>query len=189
MINSYERYLEYLEADRISRGRGKTLRSSLFDDIWRFQRLMRRLEYVTNCHKSCILRAFLTYRYRKLGIRLGYSIPINVFGPGLAIVHVGTIVVNEGARVGANCRLHAGVNIGTKAGTSSETPSIGDNCYIGPGVKMFGRIVIGPNMAIGANAVVNKSFPAGNATIGGIPAKIISSKTSEGLLVKGANVS
>ena len=39
-------------------------------------------------------------------------------------------------------------------------------------------------MAIGANAVVNKSFPEGNCTIGGVPAKKISDKTSEGLLIR-----
>ena len=189
MIDSYEEYLKYLEADRISLGRKKTIRSLLFDDIWRFQRLMRKLEYFTNCKKNYFIRAFFTYQYRKQGIKLGFSIPINVFGPGLSIAHRGTIVVNGGAKVGANCRIHVCVNIGTEAGKSSDAPSIGDNCYIGPGVKMFGKIHIGPNVAIGANAVVNKSFPEGNATIGGIPAKVISDKTSEGLLIKAHPVS
>jgi len=41
---------------------------------------------------------------------------------------------------------------------------------------MFGRIIIGDKMAIGANAVINSDFPDGNATIGGIPAKTISQK-------------
>ena len=50
---------------------------------------------------------------------------------------------------------------------------------------MFGKINIGSNMAIGANSVVNKSFPTGNATIAGIPARVISEKTSDGLLIKG----
>ena len=81
--------------------------------------------------------------------------------------------------------LHVCVNIGTEAGKSTDAPTIGDNCYIGPGVKMFGKIVIGDNVAIGANAVVNKSFPEGNATLGGIPAKVISQKSSEGLLICG----
>ena len=185
MIMSHKEYLKYLEADRISLERTKTLKAYLFDDIWRFQRLMRKLEYLTNCNKNWVVRTLVAYQYRKQARRLGFSIPINVFGPGLSIAHSGTIVVNEGARVGSNCRLHVCVNIGTEAGKSSAAPSIGDNCYIGPGVKMFGKIDIGSNMVIGANAVVNKSFPIGNATIGGIPAKIISDKTSEGLLVKG----
>jgi serine O-acetyltransferase len=185
VINSHEDYLKYLEADRVSLGRNKTLKSLLFDDVWRFQRLMRKLEYLTNCNKNPFLKAFVAYQYRKQGIKLGFSIPINVFGPGLSIAHRGTIVVNSGTKVGANCRLHVCVNIGTAAGKSSDAPTIGDNCYIGPGVKMFGKIDIGSNTAIGANAVVNKSFPAGNATIGGIPAKVISDKNSEGLLHKG----
>lgn len=71
-------------------------------------------------------------------------------------------MVSGGAKVGANCRLHASVNIGTAAGKSADAPHIGDNCHIGSGVKMFGLITLGDNIAIGANAVVNKNFPDGN---------------------------
>ena len=53
-----------------------------------------------------------------------------------------------------------------------EAPIIGDNCFIGPGAKLFGKIKIGDNVAIGANAVVNKSF-GDNVTIAGVPAKIV----------------
>lgn len=185
MISSHDQYMEYLEADRVSLNRKKSLKMYFFDDIWRFQRLMRKLEYLTNCKKNRILRNIVKYQYLKQGIKLGFEIPINVFGPGLSIAHAGTIVVNSGARIGANCRLHVCVNIGTEAGKSYDAPSIGNNCYIGPGAKLFGKIDIGPNMVVGANAVVAKSFPSGNATIGGVPAKIISEKTSDGLLIKG----
>lgn len=154
----------------------------MFNDIWKFQRLLRKLEYLTNCRKNKIHRLFVSYRYRSLGRKLGFSIPINVFGPGLSIAHCGTIVVNGGAKVGANCRLHVCVNIGTTAGQKTEAPTIGDDVYIGPGVKMYGPIVIGNNTAIGANAVVNKSFPDGGITLGGIPARIIADKGSEGFI-------
>ena len=185
MIQSYRDYREYLEADRIALGRKKSLISLLFDDVWRYQRLLRRLEYITNCRRNWLVRGLVFYLHRRQGRRLGFSIPINVFGPGLSIAHPGTIVVNKGARVGANCRLHVCVSIGTEAGKTVDAPSIGDNCYIAPGVKMFGKIQLGPNMAIGANAVVNRSFPAGNVTIGGVPAKVISQKSSDGLLIRG----
>lgn len=184
LINSYEDLLAFLEEDRIALARERTLKGLVFDDVWKFQRLMRKLEYLTNCHKNRILRRIVAVQYRRQGRMLGFSIPINVFGPGLSIAHPGTIVVNEGAQVGANCRLHVCVNIGTQAGRGYAAPHIGDNCYIGPGAKIFGPITIGPNVAIGANAVVNKSFPDGNVTIGGIPARIISDKTSDGLLIK-----
>lgn len=56
--------------------------------------------------------------------------------------------------------------------------------YIGPGAKIFGDIFIADNIAIGANAVVNKSFYESNITIAGVPAKKISNKGSKGLLVE-----
>lgn len=69
-------------------------------------------------------------------------------------------------------------------GGVSGAPVIGDNCYVGPGAKIFGGIVLGDNIVIGANAVVNASFPNGNCTIAGVPAKIISNKTSESYIAK-----
>lgn len=185
MIKSYDDYLKYLEADIISLNTTRTIKNLLLDDIWYFQRLMRKLEYLTNCRKNILLKILIAYRYRRQSRKLGYTIPINVFGPGLAIAHAGTIVINSDVKVGCNCRLHVCVNIGTAAGKISEAPNIGDNCYIGPGVKMFGKINIGPNMVIGANAVVNRSFPEGNLTIGGGPAKAISQKNSDSLLIRG----
>jgi serine O-acetyltransferase len=184
LIQSYADYQTFLEEDRIALARVRTLRSLLLDEVWKFQRLLRQMEYLTNCHQNLLLRELVHFRFKRQGLLLGYTIPINVFGPGLSIAHAGTIVVSGGAQVGANCRLHVCVNIGTQAGESYAAPQIGDNCYIGPGAKIFGPILIGPNVAIGANAVVNSSFPEGNATIGGIPARVISDKTSEGLLVK-----
>src|SRR5699024_2703000 len=106
--------------------------------------------------------------------KLGFSIPFNVFGPGLNIAHYGSIVVNGNARVGQNCRMHSATNIGE---TRGKSPTIGDNCYIGPGAVISGDIKIGNNVAIGANAVVLKDVPS-NVTVAGIPAKIISNKGS-----------
>ena len=77
-------------------------------------------------------------------------------------------MVSGGAKIGKNCRIHSGVNIGEKNGFSE----IGCNVYIGPGAKIFGPIKIGNNVKVGANAVVTKSFQD-NVVIAGIPAKII----------------
>lgn len=105
-----------------------------------------------------------------MSLKLGFSISPNVFGPGLSIAHAGTIIINGGAKIGENCRLHACVNIGTAAGHSDKAPIIGNNCYIRSGVKMYGNIVLGDGIAIGANAVVNKSFNENNIAIAGVPA-------------------
>ena len=91
-------------------------------------------------------------------------------------------------------QMHAfmrGVNVGTSAGldvnghfNNTNAPTFGNNVYIGPGAKIFGKITIGDNVAIGANAVVNKDVPS-NVTVGGIPARIISNKGSNGLFEHG----
>jgi serine O-acetyltransferase len=53
------------------------------------------------------------------------------------------------------------VTIGASNGGS---PTIGDNVYIGPGAKIFGKIRIGNNVRIGANCVVFCDVPD-NSTI------------------------
>ena len=126
---------------------------------------------------------YLLLKFHILSILLGFSIPINVFGPGLAIVHRGTIIVSDAARIGSNCRIHACTNIGANSG-SSFAPKIGNNVYIGPGAKIFGEISIADGIAIGANSVVNKSFYEQRIGIAGAPAKKINDKGSESFIVK-----
>jgi len=81
-------------------------------------------------------------------------------------VHYGTIIVNDKARIGKNCRIHANTNIGASGGKPGA-PKIGDNVYIGPGVCIFGDIKIGNGIAIGTNSTVNKSFEENNIMIAG----------------------
>jgi serine O-acetyltransferase len=182
MIRSKDDYLKYLEADRmaLSRPVRKFMNSVISiinpDYIWDFQRLLRRLEYLKNVKSSGLINKivylYLRLKFKKMSLRLGFSIPENVFGPGLAIVHYGTIVVNCNAKIGANCRIHVDTNIGASGG-SDKAPQIGDNVYIAPGAKIFGDITIPKNTVIGANSVVNKSFNEENMLIAGVPAKLI----------------
>ena len=166
--------------------RKDSVRILALDVIWQYTKTLRRCEYLRNCNKLPRLAMNPMYllaklKLRRLSFKLGFSISENCFGPGLSIAHYGNIVVNPNVRVGENCRIHVGVNIGSGA-RGEGCPKIGNNVYIGPGAKIFGDIVIGDNTVIGANAVVNKSFPEGNMTIGGIPARKLSDKTSEGII-------
>ncbi len=182
MILSKSDYLAYLEADRIALGRNKRgFLDKLIgliapDYIWKFQRLLRKLEYYKNVNNiglfNKVVYLYLRLKYKKLSVKLSFTIPENVFGPGLAIVHYGTIVVNENAKVGANCRIHVGTNIGGSGGTN-KAPLIGDNVYLAPGAKVLGDIRIPNNTAIGANSVVTKSFTEESMMIAGVPAEII----------------
>ncbi|WP_299128702.1 serine acetyltransferase [uncultured Winogradskyella sp.] len=183
MIKSREDYRYYLERDLIALdiyngSITSKIKNYLFrDPVWAFQRRMRKLEYYTNCKNKGLYKLYIIYlkfMYRRISVKLNFSIPINVFGPGLSIVHYGTIVINYTTKIGANCRMHACVNIGASGG-EVQGPKLGDNVYIGPGAKIFGKIKIPNNTAIGANAVVNKSFEEENTSIAGIPAKKIGS--------------
>ncbi|EJG1636725.1 serine acetyltransferase [Vibrio alginolyticus] len=187
MIESKSELKFFLEEDRIQLNKARRKPRLIGDEVWIFQRLLRYEEYHTNNSHRIRAMIYKIIRHR-LGIKLGFTIPINVFSHGLSIAHYGTIIVNKDARIGKNCRLHACVNIGTMAGKSGCAPKIGDNCYIGPGAKLFGDIELGNNIAIGANAVVNKSFPEGNVTIGGVPARVISQKSSDGLWLKNEEI-
>ena len=183
MIKSKHDLKYYLLCDEYARFGSKVslFRKIRLGEMWSFQVHLRKLEYYLNCRRDLIGKIMVLYhkiRTKKLGIRLGWSIYPNSFGPGMCIVHYGTVVVNGGAQVGANCRIHACVKIGANGGGEKDTPILGENVYIGPGAKIFGKIVIGNNTVIAANSVVNKDFIEGNCTIGGVPAKIISDKDS-----------
>jgi serine O-acetyltransferase len=191
MIQSYDDYKYYLEADRLSMGEKRVRPQLIGQDVWKFQRLLRKLEYYQNCKRSILykpIKQILTIKFHILSVRLGFSIPTNVFGPGLNIAHRGTIIVNGFSKIGKNCRVHACVNIGTKGGYTNIAPTIGDNVYIGPGVKIFGDINIANGVAIGANAVVNKSFEEEDISIAGVPARKISNKGSECLIIRGTEI-
>lgn len=189
MIRSKADYIRYLECDKkaLLGEHGGGLIEFLKNDIWRFERLLRKAEYLRNCRRDLLGKIFyiiVKLRLRKLSYKLGFSIPENVFKEGLSIAHYGNIIVNPKTKVGKNCRIHVGVNIGSDARDSSKVPQIGDNVYIAPGVKIFGDTIIGDNTIIGANAVVNKSFPEGNITIGGVPARVISTRSSRDIFSK-----
>ena len=187
MIQSHADYIAFREADRMALRRVPSIHL-LYDEVWKFQRLLRRMEYMMNCKKDRGVFWRLIYKYYSLrfhyqSVRCGFDIPPNVFGPGLSIAHRGTIVVHPDARVGSNCRIHVGVVIGTRPGPLDLVPRIGENCYIGPGAKIFGDIVIGDNVAIGANSVVNQSFPEGSMTIAGAPARKVSDTDSREFII------
>lgn len=74
---------------------------------------------------------------------------------GLCILHYGSIVVSRHARIGARCTLNSCVNIGVSP-SGGGSALIGDDVYIGPGVKVWNEIRIADGCILGANACVSK---------------------------------
>lgn len=100
----------------------------------------------------------LSHRVRsKWGIDIGRTAKI---GPGFYIGHYGGITISGRAELGANVSVSQLVVIGVSGqGDQRGVPTIGDNVYIAPGAKIFGKIQVGKNVKIGANAVVYKDIP------------------------------
>lgn len=180
MIKNKSDLKRYLEMDRYALGRGGRPKW-IGDYIYKFEISLRYHEYYHNIiaegNSNLLNRLKLLYwkyRHNRLGLLLGFEIPINVFDAGLRINHRGLLIVNKHVKIGKYCDIHQGVNIGMQGDSNRNCPTIGDNVWIGPGAKLFGKIVIGNNNQIGANAVVNKSFVEDGIAIAGVPAKKIS---------------
>ena len=139
--------------------------------IYKYVKCLRKAEYYYNCNKK-ILYAFYRYRKNKIGIKIGIEMWANNFDSNLKIYHCGNIVVNRGAKIGNNCKLHGDNCIGNN-GISNKCPIIGNNVDIGVGAKIIGDVKIADNVIIGAGAIVNKSFLEEGAVIAGVPAKKI----------------
>lgn len=112
-----------------------------------------------------LLRLFLdpVYHLLFLMIRIlwGIEIPRNAsIGPGLYIGHFGGITISSGAVIGKDCNLSQGITIGVSGeGEKRGIPVIGDDVYIAPGARVFGKIKVGNNVKIGANAVIHEDIP------------------------------
>jgi len=127
--------------------------------------------------------AWLINRHQQIRFGIGISFKTKI-GPGLYIGHYGGIVVNEQVIIGKNCNLSQEVTIGvSRRGERAGVPVIGDNVYIGPGVKIFGKVDVGDNAAIGANCVVTKDVPDYGVMVG-IPGEVISFDGSIGYINK-----
>jgi serine O-acetyltransferase len=115
--------------------------------------------------RNILLRLLLTPIYffmnHRVRTRWGIEIPrATQIGSGFYIGHFGGIIISDEAIIGKNCSISQGVTIGVSGqGDKYGCPVIGDNTYIAPGAKVFGKIKVGKNVKIGANAVIHKDIP------------------------------
>jgi len=111
------------------------------------------------------LRLFLEPVYLVLNgliqIAWGIELPRSAhIGRGLYIGHFGGITISPGAIIGERCSLSHNVTIGISGqAEKAGVPIIGDDVYIAPGARLFGKISIGNNVKIGANTVIHKDIP------------------------------
>lgn len=182
MIKTKEDLKYYMEQDRLNLKQQK-LKPSWYDDVWKYEIILRKHEYYHNKEKKNLIDKILlrhyNHKHHKLSSIYTTSIPINVCGPGLSIAHFGALYINSNSKIGKNLRIQTGVVIGGSSSTPNKFANIGDNVYIGVGAKILGGVTIANCVAIGANAVVTKDILEEGTTWAGVPAKKISDNTSE----------
>lgn len=109
-----------------------------------------------------LLRVFMLYRIKKMdayngasfGTHLGYGA---IFEEPPKLPHgLRGIYISHNVSIGKNCTIFHQVTIGEG---KNGAPKIGDNCYIGAGAKIVGKIKIGNNVKIGAGCVVVDDIP------------------------------
>jgi serine O-acetyltransferase len=100
-------------------------------------------------------------------------------GRRLSIEHHGCIVIHGAAVIGDDCLLRHGVTIGnTGLDDPLGAPVIGSRVQFGAGAKVLGRVRVGNDVIIGANAVVVRDIPD-FAIVGGVPARVIKMRTPQ----------
>jgi serine O-acetyltransferase len=110
--------------------------------------------------------------HKAVQVAAGIEMPCEVeIGRNFVIDHFGGIVISGYAKFGDNCRIRNGCVVGLARVDDPCAPTIGNNVDIGCGAKLLGRITIGDNVLIGANAVVVRDVPANSIAVG-VPARV-----------------
>jgi serine O-acetyltransferase len=124
--------------------------------------------------RPAVLRKILSFIYhaahKLTQVLTGIDLPCEVIvGKNFVIDHFGGIIISGFAKFGDNCRIRDGVVVGLRRTDQIYAPDIGNNVDIGSGAKLLGRIKVGNNVLIGANAVVICDVPD-NCIAVGVPA-------------------
>lgn len=124
-----------------------------------------------------LLRKPFSFLYKLLKfvgqVLTGIDLPCETrVGRRLRIEHFGGIIVSGDTVIGDDVVIRNGVTLGLRRTGEPGAPILGNRVDIGAGAKILGKIRIGDDAVIGANAVVLQDVPQGALAVG-IPARII----------------
>ena len=113
-----------------------------------------------------IMRLYYGRKFRRLSLKLGYSIGEDVFGYGLVLPHYGTVVVGGTNRVGNFATIH------TLTCIADCHSVIGDNLDLATGTVISKQVRVGDSVSSCANSSITDDIPS-NSLVAGSPAKIV----------------
>ncbi|GAB2190232.1 serine O-acetyltransferase [Sessilibacter sp. MAH2] len=118
-----------------------------------------------------IIYGFLYRHCRNVyGIELPYTVKL---GRRVIIEHQGGIVIHGYSEIGDDSIIRQGVTLGNRhLAKPFDAPCLGQRVNVGAGAAIMGKVRLGDDSSVGANAVVLADVDAGD-TVVGIPAKSI----------------
>lgn len=145
------------------------LRKFLFSPGFTFVFFFRKATFA----KWWVTRIFWSIGFHATKILTAIQVPIGTkIGPGLRILHFGTIVVNPNTIIGRNFNIAQGCLVGCAEGKRAGTPTLGNNVVMGANSIIIGGVHIGNDVLLAPGAFVNFDVPDNSIVIGN-PGKII----------------
>lgn len=104
------------------------------------------------------------------GIELPYTVRL---GRRVVFEHQGGIVVHGACHIGDDCIIRQNCTLGIRTMSDLDgAPRLADRVNVGAGAALLGRICVGNDASIGANAVVLTDVPSKCLAVGN-PARLI----------------
>jgi serine O-acetyltransferase len=124
-----------------------------------------------------LLRLPLSFIYRVLKLAsqvlTGIDLPCETtVGRRFLIEHFGGIIISGDAVFGDDCIVRNGVTVGLRRTRERGAPVFGNRVDIGAGAVILGKIRVGDDVSIGANAVVLEDVPPNSIAVG-VPARVL----------------
>lgn len=115
-----------------------------------------------------VRKYLLQIKQRKIGNLRSLSIEnFSDIGENLCLPHGLNIVINNAAQIGRNCTIYQGVTLGIiHEGKRAGVPKLEDGVEVCPNAVIVGRVTIGHDSLIAANAFVNFDVPPFSLVIG-----------------------
>lgn len=126
---------------------------------------MRTYSYMKHFWYLKLICLYHKLRWLKLGVKLGFSIGDECLGYGTVFLHSGTIIIGGSNRIGNYANINTCINM------ADGGSKVGDFLFLASGAKITKKVILGNEVMISANSVVNKSY-GNNVLLAGAPANI-----------------